>query len=106
MADGHHQRRRNVVDSVCEVGQVAQREFIGPQHVIDQDRHRPLFGDVDRQPVETMYDTEFVKRFSGSEDRLGHRGRAAHQIGACFLVSADERGLEERTDDAERVIVG
>ena len=36
MADGHHQRRRNVVDSVCEVGQVAQREFIGPQHVIDQ----------------------------------------------------------------------
>ena len=27
-----------------------------------------------------MYDTEFVKRFSGSEDRLGHRGRAAHQL--------------------------
>ena len=106
MADRHHHRRWNVVDSVREVGQVAQREVVGPQHVIDQDRNRLLFGDVDRQPVETMNDAEFIKRLSRSEDWLGHCGRAVHQFGACFGVRADKRGLKKRTNDAEWMIAG
>ena len=53
-----------------------------------------------------MNDAEFIKRLSGSEDGLGQCGRTAHQFGAYLLVSADKRGLEKRTDDAEWMIAG
>jgi hypothetical protein len=61
-ARSDHEKDRKLLDPAGEVGEEAQRRYIGPVRVVDGEEERAAPGQVHRQPVEPMEDREGVAR--------------------------------------------
>ena len=75
--------------------------------IVDGEQQRPLPGQIDTQPVQTMHCRELAldRRISAEiQDRLSQGGGPLKDAGAFPLAEGSDRRLEELAHDPEGVL--
>ena len=82
---GGHDRHRQLVDSLDQIEQEAQRGHVAPMGVVDRDQDRAALGQVGGQPVQPVQPREvaLVGLAGLLEQRPGQRRRPAKASSVC-----------------------
>ena len=93
-------------EPVREMKQEPQRRLVGPLGVVDGEKQRGAFGEVDHQPIQPVQGGErdvagLLGRSDVGEDRFGQPRRARQQPIAFGAVSTDQRAFEQLANDPE-----
>ena len=98
---------REAVETMCQVGQEAQRRTVAPLEIVDQDRERAVGRQVGREPVEAVQGGERrvvrplpVVRLGDDAEDVACGGRRTGQ-GELLRDAVDQDRLEELPHDAE-----
>ena len=108
-AGGDDEREREPVEAAREEAEPPDRLQVGPVQVVDDQAGRGGVGDVRCKPVQPVAHRErgvlldmLSRRWDRGEEGLDECGRAREMVGALLVGRAQQQGLEELPDDAER----
>ena len=113
-ARGQDDEDPDVARTRAQVGQPLQRREVGPVRVVDEQRERPLQGDVRGEPEEAVQPPRRRGALEGlrelgrllapqSQDGPGERRGAGEELLALGLVGEEHAAFDELAHDAERV---